>query len=210
MVKSSRKLPPTVVKRLTRYLAHTRSLSEEDIEWVSSQEIADALGLTSSTVRQDLSHVDFSGISKRGYETCGLQRILESVLGADRTWNLVVVGAGNLGRALTLHEDFARHGFRIVGVFDNDTGRIGERIGDLAVQDTGQLETVVRSNDVELGVIAVPSDAAQAVADLLVKCGVHGLLNMSQTHVLTRPDVRIVDARIVASLQELAHLISSV
>ena len=208
MAKSSKSIPPTVVKRLTRYLAHVRRLAAGETEWVSSHEIAEALGLTSSTVRQDLSHIDFSGISKRGYETSGLQRVIESVLGADRTWHMIVVGAGNLGRALTLHEDFQRHGFHIVGIFDNDDGKIGKKVGRFVVQGMRRTASFVKANDVEIGIIAVPAVAAQGVAAHLAAAGVRGLLNMSQTHIAVPEDVRVVDARIVASLQELSHGLS--
>jgi len=200
-------LPPSVVSRLTKYLSYVQQLCTEGVRWVSSHDIAQTLGLTSSTVRQDLSHVDFSGISKRGYEADGLRRVLSSVLGADRTWKLVVVGAGNLGQALSLHEEFHRRGFDIVGVFDSDPGKVGRRVGHLVVQSTRSLSREVGARGVDIGVIAVPAAAAQMVADILSMAGVCGILNLTLAHIDAPHNIPVIDTRIVASLLELTHAI---
>jgi redox-sensing transcriptional repressor len=201
-------IPQSVVKRLPKYLAYVQSLCAEDIEWVSSSELAEQLGLTSSTVRQDFSYFDFSGISKRGYEAQGLRSMLESILGADTDWKVVVVGAGNLGRALALHEEFARRGFHIVGIFDNDPAKVGTVIGSLTVEPLDQLEAAVKHHSAMMGIVAVPAAAAQSVADLLVSAGVSGLLNMALTHIIAPENVSVIDSRIVASLLELSHSVS--
>jgi len=202
---SGTQIPRLVVRRLALYLDAIRRMRDDGVEWISSQELADALELTSSTVRQDLSHVDFSGISKRGYEAAGLAECLAAVLGADLEWRVVVVGAGNLGRALALHEEFRRRGFNIRAVFDSDERKTGSRVGDLVVQKTASLGAVVKRHSVDVGIIAVPAPAAQEVADALVAAGVRGLLNLSAAHVLVPDSVAVVDTRIVESLQELAH-----
>ena len=202
-----RSLPPSVVKRLTKYLSHVQGLCGDGVRWVSSHDLAQTLGLTSSTVRQDLSHVDFSGISKRGYESEGLRRVLSGVLGADRTWKLVVVGAGNLGQALSLHEEFHRRGFDIIGVFDSDPGKVGRKIGQLVVQSMRDLPREVAGRRVDIGLIAVPALAAQSVADLLIMSGARGILNLTLAHITTPRRIPVIDTRIVASLLELTHAI---
>ncbi len=106
-------MPPSVVQRLTRYLTQVQNRIKQGKEWISSSELAAELGLTSSTVRQDLSYLDFSGISKKGYEVAKLQKVLMWVLGADKEWKTVVIGAGNLGRAIALHGELTRRGFVI-------------------------------------------------------------------------------------------------
>ena len=199
--------PRSVVRRLARYYAVVQDLRRDGVDWVSSQEMAEALELTSSTVRQDLSHLDFSGISKRGYETFGLEEALATVLGADVTWNMVVVGAGNLGCALTRLEEFQRKGFRICGVFDTDTKKIGKRVGQLSVQGMYELPGVVRTRQAQIGVIAVPAAAAQGVADILVAAGVQGLLNLAMAHITVPKDIAVVHERIVEGLHELCHAI---
>jgi redox-sensing transcriptional repressor len=205
MPAGEKSIPASVVSRLTRYLAHVQSLQDRGAEWVSSQGLGDALGLTPSTVRQDLSHVDFSGISKRGYETAGLERVLSHLLGADKQWRAIVVGAGNLGRALVLHEEFERRGFEICAVFDSDRRKAGHRLGRHIVLEMDALEDTVRKGHVDIGIIAVPAAAAQDVAERLVKAGVKGLLNLALTHISVTERVAVVDSRVVASLQELTY-----
>jgi redox-sensing transcriptional repressor len=209
MTNGARAVPPSAVRRLTKYLAIVQQLQADGIEWVSSKDLSEALGLTSSTVRQDLSHLDFAGVSKRGYQVGGLARALAAVLGADKTWNLAVVGAGNMGRALATHEEFSRRGFVIRGLFDADEKKIGRKLGNLTIRGMRDLPLCVQKDRIDLGVIAVPAHAAQAVADLLVVSGVRGLLNLALTHVIAPARVQVVDARLVASLQELTHAIRS-
>ncbi len=208
MANSKRTIPPSVVKRLPKYYACVQSLSMQGVDWVSSLELADHLGLTSSTVRQDFSYFDYSGVSKRGYEISGLQNMLSKILGTDMEWKVVVVGAGNLGHALALHEDFARRGFHIVGVFDSDDKKCGKSIGSLSVRPMEELGDFVKSEGVAMGIIAVPAHAAQSVADLLVDTGVSGLLNMALTHVVAPTGVAVIESRIVASLLELSYAVS--
>ena len=155
------RIPVSVVRRLPKYLTHAQWLRQSGVAWVSSAELAEALGLTSSTVRQDLSHIDFSGISKRGYATAGLEASLAATLGADHEICCVVVGAGNLGRALAQHEEFSRQSFRICGIFDNNPALVGRKVGKLTVQGMGDLPGVVCGQDVDIGVVAVPHAAAQ-------------------------------------------------
>ena len=175
MSDKTKRMPPAVIRRLTRYLTQVQDMRGDGLEWVSSQELAANLGLTSSTVRQDLSHLDFSGISKKGYQTEGLESVLAVTLGADMSWRVVVVGAGNLGRAIALHEEFSRRDFNICGVFDADSAKVGSKIGDIDVLGMDRLCETVSACDVDMGIIAVPAAAAQGVADRLVMAGVHGL-----------------------------------
>ena len=207
MLSLKKVIPPSVVKRLPRYFSCVQSLNAKEIEWVSSSELADLLGLTSSTVRQDFSCFDFSGISKRGYNIVGLQKMLVEILGADMTWKVVVVGAGNMGRVLALHEEFVRCGFDVVAVFDADSEKHGTKVGELKVLPMSDLAMIVESQGVGMGIIAVPAAAAQDVADLLVDAGVKGILNMSMRNIITPNDVSVTASRIVASLQQLSHCV---
>jgi redox-sensing transcriptional repressor len=203
------KIPASVVKRLPKYLSYTQRLRREGVAWVSSMDLGEALGLTSSTVRQDLSHIDFYGVSKRGYSTAGLETALAESLGADREICVVVVGAGNMGRALLLHDEFMRQSFKMCGIFDSDSQLFGEKVGKLLVQGMDKLPETVCGRDVDIGVIAVPQQAAQEVADHLILAGVRGILNMTAAHIVAPKKVPVVDARIVASLQELAYAIKT-
>ncbi len=202
-------IPASVVRRFPKYYAYVQRRRRDGGEWVSSQDLGEALGLTSSTVRQDLSHVDFSGISKRGYSTVGLEHVLARVLGADQELRVVIVGAGNLGRALALHGEFAGKGYRIVGIFDSSPRLAGRTVGTLTIQPMKDLAAAVKRRKADIGIIAVPSESAQSVADQLVLSRIRGLLNLAHVHLLVPRRVSVVDTRIVASLQELSYAIRS-
>ena len=196
-----------MIRRLTKYLTEAQELERAETEWVSSLELAERLGLTSSTVRQDLSHLEFSGTSKRGYRVDGLVRALHEVLGADSQWKMVVVGAGNLGRALALHAEFERRDFQICAIVDRDEKKVGKRVGRLRVRGVGDLPAIIGDEGVQIGVIAVPADGAQEVADVMIAGGIKGLLNLALTHIAAPKRVAVIDSRIVASVLELAHAI---
>jgi redox-sensing transcriptional repressor len=200
-------IPAPVVRRLIKYLAHLQHLKAGDGAWVSSQQLAQALNLTAATVRRDFTHIDFAGRTQRGYEIEGLEKTLLHVLGLDAGCNAVIVGVGNLGRALALHQDFQKHGFRICALFDSDPKLVGEKVGHLTVHGMGELADVVRREDVQIGIMAVPAGAAKVVALELISAGVRGLLNLACAHLNVPDDVVIVDARMVESIQELLCLI---
>lgn len=204
---ASTSLPYSVVQRLPRYLMQVQNLRQVGLKWISSQDLAETLGLTSSTVRQDFSHFEFSGIAKRGYLLQGLEESLASALGADADINMVIVGAGNLGKALALHGQFAARGFRIVGLFDADRRIIGRHVGRLTVQAMKALPGVIHSRQVAIAVIAVPAASAQEVADQLAVSGIRGILNLAYVHLVVPRHVAVVDARIISSLQELSYAI---
>lgn len=198
-------IPQPVIRRLPKYLVHLQELREEGVVWASSQQIADALGLTSSTVRQDLSHIDLSGISKKGYETVQLEAVLRQVLGADVLHRVVIMGAGHLGRALAEHGAFTERGFEIQALFDREPSLFGKRFGTAEVLPAEQLTVLAAKVQIDIGIIAVPAQAAQEVADQLVGVGVRAILNLAYKHILVPPGVHLVDARIMESLQELAY-----
>jgi len=206
MSKKADRLPTHVLQRLTKYLVHLRALQQKGIEWSSSEKIGEALGLTSSTVRQDLTHLTFSGTAHRGYETDKLEQVLSRELGADDTTNAAIVGAGNLGRAVALHQELERSNFAIRAVFDSNPDVIGERVGDLQIKGMNQLSQTVRTEHITLGIITVPAASAKKVAHALIAAGIQGLLNFAPTHIKIAGTVPIVDARIVANLQELLYL----
>ena len=201
------RIPLSVVRRLPKYLMMAKQWHAEGVEWVSSEALADALALTSSTVRQDISHLDFQGISKKGYSTAGLEAVLTLTLGADQESVCVLVGAGNLGRALATHEEFARQGFFICDVFDNHPSVIGETIGHFVVRDMNELPRMVEVRKVEIGIVAVPHDAAQQVVDRLCRAGIRGILNLTTAHVTVPTGVALTNAQIIASLRELAYVL---
>lgn len=203
------RLPAPVIRRLPRYLVRVRELRRAGRTWASSADLAEALDLTPSTVRQDVTHLDVVGVAKRGYETARLEAAITAELGAGVRHCCVIVGAGLLGRALALHGDLADHGFVACAILDADPRRVGRRVGELRVLPMARLDAVVRARRAAIGIIAVPPPAAQEVADRLVAAGVRGILNLAHRHVRVPARIPVTEARILARLQELAYAIRS-
>jgi len=185
------KIPEATISRLSVYSRYLESLYRKGITTVSSADIAQGVGVTSAQVRKDLAYFGEFGTRGVGYNVKELLDHTLKILGLNNTWNMVVVGAGNLGSALCAYRGFRERGFYIVGVFDNDLTKIGKKINEYEVLPIDHLEEVVRENNVEIGIIAVPAAYAQDVATRLVKAGVKGILNFAPT-VLNIPDKIIV------------------
>ncbi|RMD81120.1 MAG: redox-sensing transcriptional repressor Rex [Lentisphaerae bacterium] len=191
------------VNRMISYLRLMEELLEDGVEWVSSSEIATALGITSSSVRQDLTWLDFSGVPKSGYNTHELHNALRSFLKADCQYNVILIGAGNLGRALASHEGFRRDGYHIEAIFDTKPELIGQSIGDVPIYHFKDLDDLVHKHGWRLAIIAVPPAAAQAVGESLVRAGICGILNLSAKHLHLPSHVTVVDVRLIGALREL-------
>lgn len=200
-------MPPyPVIQRLPRYLSHVMELKASDVEWVSSVHLSKALGLTASTIRQDLSHLDLEGVSKRGYRRDELEVALRTELQMDRVHRVAIVGAGHLGRALALHGDLQRYGYAVCALFDVNSDIIGSQVGNLTIHGMDSLAEVVKAKDIDMAILSVPPSAAQDVANHLVDAGVKGLMNLAYCVLQVPEDVILVDVRLLSSLQELAYM----
>lgn len=153
--------------------------------------------------------MDLKGISKKGYETSQLEAVLRQILGADMVHRVVIIGAGHLGRALAEHGAFAERGFEICGLFDRDESLFGKHYGNVEVMSIDELLPRSTRVKIDIGIIAVPSQAAQEVADALVSAGVRAILNLAYKHIRVPEGVTVVDARIMESLQELAYALGN-
>ena len=191
-------IPEATVARLPIYLRALYGLAERGISTVASEELAAAAGVNSAKLRKDLSHLGSYGIRGVGYDVDYLVYQVSRTLGLTQDWPVVIVGAGNLGRALANYGGFVSRGFTISAMLDSDPAIVGSRIGNLTVRHVDELESVVARHRVAIGVIATPAATAQAVCDRLVSAGVTSILNFAPL-VLTVPegvDVRKVDLSI--------------
>jgi redox-sensing transcriptional repressor len=191
-------IPEATVARLPVYLRALYALAENGTATVSSEELAVAAGVNSAKLRKDLSHLGSYGTRGVGYDVEYLVYQVSRELGLTQDWPVVIVGAGNLGRALANYGGFASRGFRIAALLDSDPAMVGTMIAGLAVQNSDTMEAVVRRHRVSIGVIATPAGTAQDVCDRLVAVGVTSILNFAPV-VLTVPDqvdVRKVDLSI--------------
>ena len=197
-------IPEATVARLAVYLRVLTGLVDASTVTVSSEELAAIAGVNSAKLRKDLSYLGSIGIRGVGYDVTLLRERIACSLGLTTRRTCVLVGIGNLGHALAGYSGFSSRGFSFVGYFDADPDRVGEPIGDRHISDIAELESVVESNAVSIGVIATPAEAAQTVCDRLVGAGVTSILNFAPS-VLAVPDnvdVRKVD--LAAELQILS------
>ena len=170
-------IPQVVVERLPIYARALATLEGEGRELVSSQEMGTRLGITPAQIRKDLSYFGRFGKQGRGYNVWKLSGELRQILGLDRQWRLALVGVGRLGRAILGYSGLAPQGFRPVEAFDIDPELVGQRVDSLTIRSTDELEAVLQTNPVDIGIVAVPARAAQEVIDRLVRCGVRAILN---------------------------------
>lgn len=191
-------IPDATVARLPVYLRALYLLADRGVSTVASDELARAAGVNSAKLRKDLSHLGSYGIRGVGYDVEYLVYQVSRALGLTQNWPVVIVGAGNLGRALAHYGGFLTRGFRIEAVLDSDPFLVGRKLGGAIVRNASELETVVTTHGVAIGVIAVPAGAAQAVCDRLVAVGVTSILNFAPLvlHVPEGVDVRKVDLSI--------------
>jgi len=190
-----RPIPPATVARLPAYRRALMDVVDTGLRTIASGVLADAVGVHPDQVRKDLSHLATRGTRGVGYDVRALIAETSAILGLDEERVVVLVGAGNLGRALAAYEGFAPQGFRLVAILDVDARVIGTRVGTLAVAHLDTLPTVVRRERVDVGVVAVPGVAAQPVVDEMVAAGLRAILNFAPVHVRV-PDgvvVRRVD-----------------
>ncbi len=201
------KIPEMTVRRLSIYSRCLAQLDEDGVKTISSQELAERFHLNSAQVRKDLAYFGEFGIRGIGYYVANLRAELARLLGLDREWRVVLVGFGNLGSALFHYRGFARQGFRIAGIVDDDPAKAGRRVDGLEILPLAELPRAVRQQGIHIGVIAVPGEAAQAVADRLVAAGVRAILNFAPARLKVPKDVRLQNVDLSIELENLSfHL----
>ncbi len=202
---SDRGLPNATVARLPLYLRALTQLRSQGSTTCSSDQLAEATGVSSANVRKDLSHLGSHGTRGVGYDVAHLRAEIAQAIGQTQDWNVVLVGAGNLGTALAAYPGFTSRGSRIVAVVDADPRRIGERVGDLAIEPIEQLARIITERSVSIAIVATPGPAAQEVADRLVATGVTSILNLAPVALRVPEGVDVRQVDVAAELQILAY-----
>ncbi len=204
-----RNIPKPAARRLSLYLRELASRLEAGEETVSSKALGRSLGLTDAQVRKDLALFGQFGHPGRGYAVNDLVVSLRRIMGRDREWRACLVGAGNIGRALISYDRFRREGFRIAAVFDADPAAAGKDVGGgLKIRKMSDLPAVVAELGITIGVIAVPREAAQQVADALVAAGVKGILNFAPRRIEVREGIAIMSVDFTVALEQIAFQIA--
>src|SRR4051812_12276065 len=165
-------IPNPAVRRLSLYLRQLEGFQRKNRRTISSKQLGESLNLTDAQVRKDLAYFGQFGHPGIGYRVEDLIGQVRRILGTDKVWNVVLIGAGNLGRALSAYRGFDAKGFRLVAVFDNDPTKVGKKLGPFLIQPLTDLPAAVPKHGVRLAIMAVPADNAQEVADQLVDAGI--------------------------------------
>lgn len=174
---ASKQIPDIVVGRLPQYLRSLQRMIREGRTVTSSQELGERLGISAAQIRKDLSQFGEFGKQGTGYHIPYLIEQLQKILHIDREWDVVVVGAGDIGSAVARYRGFANRGFKVRMIFDVDPQKVGQTIGEFTVHDYQEITDKIRQNGIKIAMIAVPANQAQEVADLLVEAGIRAILN---------------------------------
>ena len=195
------------VGRLSLYLRRLEVLLREGTPRVSSGLLGEPLAINDAQVRKDLASLGNLGQPGIGYDIADLIHAIRAALGIDREWSAALVGVGNLARALLRYHGFTERGFRIVAVFDRDPAKVGQRIEGLTIHPTERMREVIAEQGAELGILTVPAEAAQSVADGLIAAGIKGLLNFAPGVIRAPSGVSVVPVDLTVQLEQLAFLV---
>lgn len=197
-----RKVSEAVIRRLPRYYRQLELLNAENVERISSSELAQQMGLNPSQVRQDLNCFGGFGQQGYGYPVQNLHKEIASILGLTRNYRLVIVGAGNIGQALAKYEGFAQKGFEVIALFDVDEALIGQTINEKPILPVEQLSDFIKENNVDIGIITARRRSAQEIADIMVSAGIRAIWNfvpMDVTASVPIENIQLSDSMFVLS-----------
>jgi redox-sensing transcriptional repressor len=201
--------PSTTIERLPIYYRCLQKLNKIDVDVISSKELGKRIGIPSTQVRKDLSYYGEFGRRGVGYEVSVLVKHLRKILGLAQDWEIVLVGAGDLGHALIKYGGFRKLGLNINYVLDADVDKIGAEFGDdIEINDVDKLTEVIKENGIEMGIIAVPEDYAQGIADELIEAGVRAIWNFAPTRIKVPHDVELRNEDLSIGLISLAYHLS--
>jgi redox-sensing transcriptional repressor len=194
-----------VIKRLPRYYRYLGELIENDTVRISSKELSEKMNVTASQIRQDLNNFGGFGQQGYGYNVEYLHTEIGKILGLDKRYNVIIIGAGNLGQALANYTDFERRGFYICGIFDVNPRLVGMSIRGIEIRLVDELEEFMKKTKVNIAAITIPKVKAPQVAQELVRLGVHAIWNFAPTDLNLPKDVMVENVHLAESLMRLSY-----
>lgn len=205
---SQNQISKAVISRLPRYYRYLRSLIEQGVERVSSEELSKIMKATASQIRQDLNNFGGFGQQGYGYNVKSLYNEIGKILGVEQAHDLIVIGAGNLGRALVRYKGFSSHGFKFCAMFDIDDSLCGKCINGVKVYNLNELVNYVMRHKVDIAALTIPSDDAIQVSKQLYSLGIRHFWNFAHTDLELPDDALVKDVHLLDSLLELSFEIS--
>ena len=196
------------IDRLPLYFRTLRLMESEEIKIISSDELGRTLDITPEQIRKDLATFGQFGRKGIGYDVHELKERISNILGLQNCWRLAIVGVGHLGGALANYTNFASLGFSVVALFDKNKSVVGSEINGIKVNSISGMKRIIASKSVDIGVIAVPADEAQGVADLLVAAGVKGIWNFAPIKLNVPSTIPLVNEDLSIGLSALSYHMS--
>ena len=197
------KIPEATIIRLSVYSRHLTEVDRKGIITTSSGDIAEGVGVSPAQVRKDLAYFGEFGTRGVGYNVKDLRQHILRILGLSVDWSVSLIGAGNLGLALSSYKGFRERGFIITSIFDSDPKKVGTMVGDVEVMPIEQLIEVTKQNRTQIGIVAVPAAAAQEIVDQLIKAGLQAILNFAPVVLNVPPEIELRNVDLVVNLEVL-------
>ena len=204
-----RKISESTVRRLSLYLRFLEQSDAQGLTTISSDELARRGGTTSAQVRKDLSFFGSFGKRGLGYLVPELAARIRDILGLQRSYRVVLVGAGKIGGALVHYQGFRERGFNVTAIYDRDAKKIGSRWNGLVVRDVRHIESDLRREPTDIAIVVTPADAAQQVVDQLVQAGVKAILNFAPVQLTVPPDVTVKHVNMALELETLSYALAN-
>ena len=208
-MKKEHRVSIAVIKRLPKYYRYLGMIAEKGIIRISSQELSNITGLTASQIRQDLNHFGGFGQQGYGYNVEELRGEIERIIGINRDYNAVIIGAGNIGHALAQYKKFDGLGFKIIGLFDTDEEKIGQDFEGIPVLHQDKLVDFIDKKKVDIVVITTPAHVAQQIADIAVDAGVKGIWNFAPVDLKVPDNIIVENVHLNESLFTLTYYINN-
>ena len=202
---NANKIPDIIIGRLPIYLRALQRMAEKGVQNTSSQELGERVGISAAQIRKDISQFGEFGKQGTGYRISFLIDKLREILKVDRIWDVVIVGAGDMGHALARYQGFVNRGFHVVMVFDNDQTKVGQKIGDYTIMDTSSMIEEIQESGIQVAMLTVPATAAQEAADMLVKAGVKAILNYAPISLTVPEGVHVQHIDPATHLQRMTY-----
>lgn len=200
-----KKVSASVINRLPRYYRYLTDLLSSGIERISSKELSERMNVTASQIRQDLNCFGGFGQQGYGYNVKSLQSEIAKILGLDRGYTAVLVGAGNMGRTFAINTKFESRGFKLIGIFDSDPNKIGTMLTGHTIMDYKEIKRFIEARHPEMAILAVPKQAMHAVAEELISYGIRAFLNFSYTELSAAEDIAVENVHLSDSLMRLSY-----
>ena len=206
-MEKEKKISEAVIKRLPRYYRYLGDLLNDGVSRISSKDLSNLMGITASQIRQDLNCFGGFGQQGYGYNVPYLYEEIGNILGTDIENNVVILGAGNLGKAIANYTNFKRRGFSIKAIFDNNKEIIGSKINDIEILDIDTLEVFLKENKIDIVVLAIPAAGIKNVIDIVINSDIKGIWNFSYLDLKVPKHIAMVNVHLSDSLMTLSYKI---